>query len=294
MTELKHYFIINPISGTGLGINLSDNIKKYCHDNNIEYEIIFTKGPRDATAIVKNIKKKSLIFSVGGDGTLSEVVEGIYGSSHILGIIPSGSGNDFYKSLILKEDGLYKSAVYQVNDKLGINIMSVGIDAEVNDNAFIFKRNKKIPRGQVYNLALIYTFFKFKNTPLRIIIDGKEIKANTTLFIVSNGKYYGGGYKMSPNADFESDYLDLILVNNYSKLAIARIINKAKKGKHLNAKDIYSYKAKKIVIKSDKPISAQIDGEHMTNKIFKIKIMPKKINLYNNKQMIKEIIKNYE
>ena len=68
----------------------------------MDYVIHYTKGKEDATEIVKqytNNLEETIIYSVGGDGTLNEVVNGIANSNKILGIIPAGSGNDFVRSI---------------------------------------------------------------------------------------------------------------------------------------------------------------------------------------------------
>ena len=97
---MKHIFIVNPTAGKGKALNTVKQIEKICKERNIEYEIHYTKASKDATKIArKYFLKKYIIFSVGGDGTLNEVVNGIIGSKNMLGVIPCGSGNDFYKTL---------------------------------------------------------------------------------------------------------------------------------------------------------------------------------------------------
>lgn len=72
-------------------------INTICKEKNYDYQIIITDCPKDATKIVKELHN-SIVFSVGGDGTLNEIINGI-NSDCMLGIIPAGSGNDFYKSI---------------------------------------------------------------------------------------------------------------------------------------------------------------------------------------------------
>lgn len=291
---MKHIFIINPTSGEKKGTEYAKCFEKYCRNNNIDFEIRYTKGPKDATAIVKSIKEQSIIYSVGGDGTLSEIVQGIYGTKHYLGVFPSGTGNDFYRSLKEKEDGYFESSVFECNGRRVINVMSVGIDADINDNAFALKNNKKIPRSQIYNVALIKTFLNFKNRELEIEVDGKKHYANTTILAICNGKYYGGGFKVSPDSDLEDDYLNVILAQNLGRLGVLKILPKFTKGKHLDHPDVSTYRAKKVIIKSEYPLNAQVDGEHMLSTVYKIKILPKKIKIYNNKKFVETIFEMYK
>lgn len=97
---MKHVFIINPISGKGKTLKVAENIEKVCQREKLDYEINYTNYPGEATKIAKKYRfSQNIIYSVGGDGTLNEVLNGIVGTKNILAIIPSGSGNDFYKTL---------------------------------------------------------------------------------------------------------------------------------------------------------------------------------------------------
>lgn len=289
---MKYYFIVNPVSGKGKGNQLASKIRAYCQEKRLDYELIFTAGPKDATVIAKNIKEPAIIFSVGGDGTLAEVAAGVYGSNNLLGVIPGGSGNDYYRSLQEKEDGEHVSSVYEVNGEIGINVLNIGFDADINDNTYVFRRNKFIPPNQVYNAAILYTFMKYNPKEVEITIDGKTYNSNMTLCAVANGKYYGAGFHIAPKADISEEYLDVILVEDLTKLQILSLLGKLKKGTHINHPKVHTFKAKKIKIKSKLPISCARDGEHLNDKYYKIKVKSKQIRVFNNKQMVKDIL-NY-
>ena len=97
---MKRIFIVNPNSGGGKALKVVENIKKICEEDNLEHEIFFTDGPNDATRIAKKFRFSSnIIYSVGGDGTLNEVVNGVVGTNNLLSVIPCGSGNDFERTL---------------------------------------------------------------------------------------------------------------------------------------------------------------------------------------------------
>ena len=102
-------------------------------------------------------------------------MRGVIDTKNMLGVIPGGSGNDFYKML----DGSYK--LYQecdigkVNSEYFINTFSIGIDADICDNLIVMRR-KNIPASQIYNASLVYTFLKYKDKPLEIEINGEVIK----------------------------------------------------------------------------------------------------------------------
>ena len=97
---MKYIFIVNPESAKGNAMKIIGNIEKICKQRKIEYEVCYTLAQGDATRLTQSYKEeKNIIYAVGGDGTLSEVLNGVIGTKNKLGIIPAGSGNDFYRTI---------------------------------------------------------------------------------------------------------------------------------------------------------------------------------------------------
>jgi len=136
---MKRIFVVNPNAGKGQTIKIIKTIIQICDSENVNYEVYFTKYRGDATQFVKNRAKQescNIIYSVGGDGTLNEVINGIVDSNALLSIIPAGTGNDFYKCI---DKDTKKIDLGIVNDRYFINIASIGADANVANNANIVK-----------------------------------------------------------------------------------------------------------------------------------------------------------
>lgn len=288
---MKYIFIINPTSGKGRALNASNAIKKVCEKEKIEYEMHFTNGPGDATKIAKKYKfSKNVIFSVGGDGTLNEVVNGIVGTKNALGVIPCGSGNDFYRTLEKMEDGMHLIDVGKINRKYFINVASIGIDAEIGENANIMKK-MKIPKNQIYNASIIYTFFKYKFKDIDFEIDSVKGKEKCTILTICNGTMYGGGYKIAPEASLSDGYFDVYFVKKISKGLIPFLIGKLKKGTHGEEKCVKKFKANKITFKCDKDLICGYDGESMVDNKFKIRVLEKNLLIYNDKNLVKRFMR---
>ena len=267
-------FIVNPISGNNLGIKVSMVIEEYCKSKNINYKIIYTQRKNDAIRITNELKniEDITIFSVGGDGTLNEVVNGLANSKAKLGIIPVGSGNDFYRTFKNFKDN--KVDLGKVNNKYFINVASLGLDAQIASYANEIK-NGKLSNESVYILSLIHEYFKFK--PININIDG--INKDSTIFTVCNGKYYGGGFKISPNAKLNNGMFDIIDVKALNKLEIIPLVIKLVKEKHLNSKDVNFYQTDKININSNIPLNCNIDGEIIKDTNFDFSIKKEALNV---------------
>lgn len=288
---MKHVFIVNPISGRGKALKVSLGIKKICEEEKLDYEIHYTNGPKDATRIAKKVKgSKNIIYSVGGDGTLNEVLNGVIGTKNMLAVIPAGSGNDFYRTLSKMDDEMPLIDVGKVNGKYFLNVVSIGIDAEVAKNAEVMKK-LKVPTSQIYNASIVYTFFKYKFKDIEFSVDNTRSKNKCTILTICNGKMYGGGYKIAPEALLSDGYFDVYIVDKISKPTLPFLLGKLKKGTHESLKEVHKSKATKIKFKCDYDLVCNVDGEIMIDKKFNIKILPKSLLIYNNKKLINRFMK---
>ncbi len=128
--KMKYIFIVNPESAKGNAMKIIGNIEKVCKQEHIEYEVCYTLAQGDATRLAQSYKDdENIIYAVGGDGTLSEVLNGVIGTKNKIGIIPAGSGNDFYRTVKELAKAEIESDVGVVNGKYFLNIACVGIDA---------------------------------------------------------------------------------------------------------------------------------------------------------------------
>jgi YegS/Rv2252/BmrU family lipid kinase len=272
---MKHLFILNPVAGKGKTLRLLPEIKDYFKGRNEEYIIETTRYPGHATEIAAAYSAKDTyrIYSVGGDGTLNEVLNGMAGSSSSLADIPSGSGNDFVKSilgsLVLKdvikqtveaEEQLVDFA--RVNNKYFINIASIGFDAQVVHKTGNYKKIPLITGKMAYMLGVFTTILKCSNQLLEITIDDVFVKQTKTVLIaVGNGRYYGGGMLPVPNAKIDDGQFDLCQVDAMSRLNILRLFPKYIKGLHGSIKQVHFYKGRKVCIRAAAPMIMNIDGE---------------------------------
>lgn len=282
---MKYIFIVNPESAKGNAMKIIGNIEKICKQRKIEYEVCYTLEQGDATRLTQSYKEEeNIIYAVGGDGTLSEVLNGVIGTKNKLGIIPAGSGNDFYRTV--KELGKteIESDVGVVNGKYFLNIACVGIDAEVANNVPLMKK-KNIKVKNLYTASILYTFTHFKFKQIHFKSQEKDEKGNFTILSICNGRYYGGGYNISPKASLEDNYFDVYYINKLRLPSIINLLLKLKKGKLEQDKRTNHFKTNNITVTSEEPIRFNVDGETIENTKFEIKIIPKAIKIYHNVEL---------
>lgn len=277
---MRHLFIINPVAGKGRAMKVIPHIKKLFEERGDEYIIEMTKYASHATEIARRYTSsgndETRIYSVGGDGTLNEVLNGMAESGCSLGCVPYGSGNDFIRSLYhvngtedipgtLKSivDGSEKTVdLARVNGRYFLNIASVGFDAEVVYNAQKMKRIPLVTGSMAYVLGIFATWLNFKHHYLNIAIDGARFRIKSLLTAVANGRYYGGGIQPVPDAVINDGFFDACIVGEMNRLKILRFLPMYMKGKHTEGIAGVSFKRGcSVQIKCEEEITLNIDGE---------------------------------
>lgn len=292
---MTHLFIINPAAGKGRTKRLIPLIQKIFEEKDEPFKIEVTKYSGHATEIAKRYSSEDAyrIYSVGGDGTLNEVLNGIINSSSSLAVIPSGSGNDFFKSIyeFSKQDKLesiLKRTIEgkekfidlgEINGRYFINIASVGFDAEVAYSSIKLKRFPFINGTIAYIMGILITLLKYKSYDLSIEIDDKKYELNSLLVAVANGKYYGGGINVTPKAKLDDGRLEVCMIERVGRFKILRLFPKVIKGEHESIKEVSFKSGKKVSVICKKTMAFNIDGEIVRGKQADFNIIEKGIKV---------------
>ncbi|ERI95637.1 lipid kinase, YegS/Rv2252/BmrU family [Clostridiales bacterium oral taxon 876 str. F0540] len=292
---MNHLFIINPAAGKGKTLKFIPLIEKIFQHRNEKYIIEVTKGVGHASELVRKYcsEEDYRVYSVGGDGTLNEVLNGIVNTNSSLAVIPCGSGNDFIKSIynyskrekiediFLKMiDGKDKYIdLGKVNNRYFINIASVGFDAEVAYNAIKLKKLPFIGGTLAYILGIIITVFKYKSPDLKINIDNRQFNMKALLVAVANGRYYGGGINVTPKAEIDDGIFNICNIEEVSKPKILILFPKVIKGTHSKIKEVHFTNGKNIKLTSPNEISFNIDGEISRGKEVEFIMIPNGIKI---------------
>lgn len=289
---MKYIFILNSFTLKTEVEKIKRRIEEYCTKENMEFIIEINSEEVSTESIVAKYRdQKNILLAVGGDGMVNRVLNGIAGTDNILGIIPLGSGNDFYKSVEKDLKEYYNTCdLIKINDRHFINVACFGIDADVaNKKGEV--TSKLIPKSQRYNASLLKTFSQYKCRNLEIEINGETLSGEYTTVAVCNGVYYGNGYKISPNSNPTNGLLDVYVVDKVNKLRMVNLILKMKEGNHLNEKEVHHYQTNKMIIKSPTSFVANIDGEELFDRRFEIEVLKNGIMLYYDKSLIDSITK---
>ena len=291
---MKHIILVNPVSGNHKGKKHGIIVNKLLKKYNIKSKLIISEYPGHLTKIVKKFssKEKCRFYSIGGDGTLNEVVSGIIGSDSEIVIIPCGTGNDFIKSIskynslrkIIKESLNKESTKIDViklnNNRYCINILNMGFDAMVAKNVDIFRKVPFISGKLKYNLSIFYTLLSNKNFKIKIRYDNSTYtKGSFTLVAICNGKYYGGGISPCNDAKVDDGILNICAIDSTRVRHKIKLLPKYQKGLHVNLPQVHLNKCNTISIVSTHKFPVSIDGEITYTNRLKVSIIKKAINI---------------
>lgn len=283
--NVKSIFIINSIAGKKSGCKTAALIEKVAKEEKLDYKLIFTDHPGHAKELAKSYSNRSdcEIYAVGGDGTIFEVLNGL-DTKTPLGIIPSGSGNDFFRYFannssledIIRET--IKAEPHYVdygiaNGQRFLNTTSFGMDAKINLDASSYIRKTILNKSQAYLYSIFRNVINLKPIKVKITADDKTFTDEYFICAIMNGKYYGNGVKAAPNALIDDAYLDVILFKKASRFKTYQMLIKYLRGKHTEKDGFIFFKAKKLLIEADKELPCQSDGENYYTKRIEVNIV---------------------
>lgn len=288
---MRHFFIVNPTAGTGYSLEVEKCMARLMQKEfHQEFRFFHTEGVGHATKIAAELahgREKGVVFSVGGDGTASEVAAGLAGTQVPMGIIPAGTGNDFIKSVGIPaqpEQALRFAMTHEakavdlgrVNDRIFLNVCGTGFDVTVLDYAEGLKRRF---RGLTpYLLGLLKAIAHYRAVQLRVSIDGAEEEGKYLVCSAANGRYIGGGIPICPAADTGDGKLDAVLIQDVPGWRIPFYLPGLMMGRDLHFRIARHVLAEQITI-TGKNLRVNVDGEILSMDRADFRVLPRALQL---------------
>lgn len=290
---MKHIFIVNPVAGRHSAAELIQT--EVAKHPEYDCEIYLTHESHDATSYIRAYCESHTepvrFYACGGDGTINEVVQGIYGFPHAsMSCYPCGSGNDFVKyyggkDLFLDMGALLEAQatpidVMRVNDQIGINVTDFGFDTTAAKTMIKVKKKPIIGGKMAYYTGVLVALVKAMKTRCTITVDGEVLNPSGVMLLgtVACGRYIGGAFCCAPKSDNTDGLLDVGMARPISRLKFIRLVKSYAQGKHLDDPrfaDIFTYRqAKKVTLDATPGFAITLDGEIVDGTHFDIEILP--------------------
>ena len=232
-------------------------------------DLQFTSGPDDARRLAADAAKAGarIVVACGGDGTVSEVANGLAGSSTTLGVMPLGTMNVFAKELDLPSD---LDAAWRVieagvtreidlptaNSSHFIQLAGVGLDAQVVKETSWASKKRLGPLSYILSAAQIAS----RRPPLLRVETDDQIREGSFV-LVGNGRYYGAKLVLFPHARPDDGRLDVLIFKNLGYLDIARYIGGVLIGHHTDMADVEYFQTSELRVTCESPVPVELDGE---------------------------------
>ena len=293
--------IVNPAAGAGKSGKVWPEIMSMFKGNGMRFEHHLTEAPGHAIELACEAAKQGyeMVVAVGGDGTIHEIVNGLYASGclgdALLGIVSTGTGSDYMRTVGVSRN--YQEACrsfmspkiravdlgkieYNKNgikqERLFVNFAGSGFDAEIARRT---QQSKLLNPLISYLVAALTTLVTYKNKDIILKLDGEESTRKVCTVIMNNGRYGGGGMFTAPLAELSDGIFDVMIVGDISKPDFLVSLPRLYKGTHVTHPKVTMKRAKEIEISSTKKMMLQADGEVLGELPARISVMPLALNI---------------
>ncbi len=293
---MKVKVILNPYANRWKAQQRNNELKSALGIAGFAYDLVFTEAPQHGIELAKTAVSEGYdaVIAAGGDGTISEVVNGLLraagdGDALPLGILPMGSANDFSDLLGLPRDltaaaqliaagNTRKLDAGRVNDHFFLNNSAVGMEPMVTIKS---QKIKHISGNMRYMAALARTLVRLRSWRMKIKWDDGSYEGDGILLSMCNGPRTGG-FPMAPGAELNDGLLDFVFAPKMPKITLVNVLRRLMKGSHITHPLITFARTTRLTIESEPGLPLHADGEILGTDINSItfQVLPSKITLF--------------
>ena len=302
---MKTLAVVNPASSNGRTARRWPQLKPLLEEAVGTVDEVFTAASGEGESLAAQGLEDGYqaIASVGGDGTHSEVVNGFFSrpvdSECCFIPITSGTGGDFRKSFgvepgpdaaieHLRGGGPRPIDVgeYSYIDRDGhpsrryfLNILSLGLGGLVDEK--VNNTSKALGGKASFFIGSFRALMAYRNVNIRLTLDGGEtLERRTVTTALANGRFFGGGMMIAPDADPSDGLLDVVVIGDLSKAAMSILSGKIYKGLHVHHPAVEVHRASHVRVESDDVALLDVDGEPLGRCPIDVKVLPKALRVW--------------
>ncbi|MEX0986131.1 MAG: diacylglycerol kinase family protein [Bacteroidales bacterium] len=300
--------IVNPAAGGGKAGRDWPGIELLLNSHGLVHDSVTTNRRLHAMVLTREKIEAgySKIIVVGGDGTMNEVINGVFAQKRLpttevmLGLISVGTGNDWGKMFNIPAD--YEAAIETIKNqktfvqdagvvtytrsnktwqRYFINIAGMGFGARVVARSNIMKDRGKSGPG-LYFATLFTSLIRYRSIRAQIEIDGNAFRRKVFSMNVGIGRYNGGGMIQIPDAIADDGLYSITLIKKMGKLRVIANIKKLYNGKITQHRRVESYTGKVINVDSPSLLQLETDGETLGHSPIAFQIIPRSVKVIAN------------
>jgi diacylglycerol kinase (ATP) len=294
------YLIVNPTAGAGKSAKAWPQIKDLLQNMGLDFDYALTETAGHAIELAKFATQRGckLLVSVGGDGTINEVVNGMYDAHCLkevmLGVISTGTGADYIRTMGIPRAHIDACQLFlkpktrlvdlgiidftsENRQRIFVNFAGLGFDADIVRATT--QTYKALGETASYLMGLFATLLSYQNKPVLITANGNTEERKIVTVLMGLGKYAGGGMMTTPNADPTDGLFDVLIVDNMTKSDLLCSLPRIYKGTHLTHPKVSVKRVKEIEVRSKLKICIQSDGDLIGEAPARFSVLPSALNL---------------
>lgn len=276
-------FLVNPTSGGGAAPAAVVPVARALRDAGCTVDVTYSPGPVACRELVgEAVGRGDVVVAVGGDGMVASLAGAVVEAGGVLGIVPSGRGNDFARQLgvggepedvaatLLKADPR-RVDVIDVDGRTVVGSVYAGVDSLASE---LVDRAHRLPRSLQYPYAAVRSIVQFRPSSYDVVVDGRSHRFDAFTVVVANSGYYGSGMHIAPDAAPDDGVLDIVVIRASSKLRLIRSMPKLYDGTHVELPEVVVLRGRKVSVSAADPVQAYGDGERLEPLPFRATVRP--------------------
>ncbi|GAA5204114.1 diacylglycerol kinase [Microbacterium jejuense] len=292
--------LVNPAARAGAHTGAATNAAERLRAHGVQTSILSGGSAAESSELLRAALEVGVdaVAVAGGDGTVNLALQELAGTGIPLGIVPAGTGNDFAATLGLRELDVAAAAdaiAAGVTRRIDLarvtrddgstrcfgSVLASGFDSKVNDRA----NAMRWPRGgSRYNIAILVEFLRLAGIPYAVeyeLADGtrERVDGELVMATVGNGRTYGGGIPIAPDADPADGLLDLVLVRPAGRLRLLGLLPKVYRGTHAVVPEVSMRRVRSVRLSSP-GVTAYADGDPIGALPLTVDVLPGALTIF--------------
>ena len=284
----RFHLLVNPTSGAGRAPEAARPVARLLREAGAEVTVDHSTGPVACAQMARtSAARGDVVVAVGGDGMLSSIAEALVVAQGVLGIVPSGRGNDFARMLglsgavedcarTLLEGTPREVDIIDAGRRVVLGSVYAGVDSLGSE---LVERTRRLPTAMQYPYAAVRALLSFTPTEFTVDIDGQISHEQAYTVVVANSGYYGSGMHIAPAAVLDDGLLDVVIVRAASKLRLIRSMPRVYDGTHVDMDSVVVHRGREVRLSSRRPVTAYGDGERLAPLPTTVSVRPRTLKV---------------
>lgn len=274
MSSRRFTILVNPVAGRGRAPHRALPVAKLLREAGAVAELVTTTSATDAVEKAAACAAAGHVaVAVGGDGMVSLVADPVVRSGGVLGIVPSGRGNDFARQLGIDAEAPVEAVVERLlgGEERAVDAIDAGerivtgsVYAGVDSRASVIVDHARfVPSALEYRYAAMRALATYEPIDFTVTVDGETHSHRGANVVVANSGYYGSGMHIAPDAVVDDGQLDIVMIGAASRWALVRAMPKVYDGSHTELDEVTTLRGREITISAESAVDAYADGDRL-------------------------------